>query len=39
MMHPETSAALEKMLLVLKDEGEDAAVKYVRRWLKEKNNY
>lgn len=39
MMHPDTSAALEKMLLVLKDEGEDAAVRYVRSWLKEKNNY
>jgi hypothetical protein len=35
MMHPETSDALRKMLEVLKDEGEDAAFEYVRRWLKE----
>ena len=34
MMHPDTSAALEKMLEVLKDEGEEAAVKYVRWWLR-----
>ena len=36
MMHPETAAELEKMLKVLKDEGEDAAFAYIRRWLKEK---
>ena len=35
MMHPDTLAELEKMLLVLKDEGEDAAFRYVRRRLKE----
>ena len=28
-------AELEKMLLILKDEGEDAAFRYVRRRLKE----
>lgn len=39
MMHPDTSAALEKMLKVMKDEGEDAAFSYVRRWLREKDNY
>ena len=36
LMHPDTSAELEKMLLVLKDEGEDAAIRYVRNWLKQK---
>ena len=36
LIHPETAAELEKMLKVLKDEGEDAAFAYVRRWLKEK---
>ena len=30
-MHPATSARLEKILLVLRDEGEDAAFDYVRR--------
>ena len=35
MMHPETSAELEKLLLMLKDEGEDATFKYIRKWLKE----
>ena len=33
MMHPDTFAAIEKMLRVLKEEGEDAAFAYVRRWL------
>ena len=37
MMHPETSAELEKMLEVLKDEGEDAAFEYIRRRLREKD--
>lgn len=36
MMHPETAAELEKMLEILKDQGEDAAVTYIRNWLKEK---
>ena len=36
MMHPETAAEIEKMLKMLKDEGEDAAFAYVRNWLKEK---
>jgi hypothetical protein len=36
LIHPRTAAELEKMLKVLKDEGEDAAFAYVRRWLKEK---
>lgn len=31
MFHPATSALLEKILLVLRDEGEDAAFDYVRR--------
>lgn len=35
MIHPETGAELEKMLLVLRDEGEDAAFAYVRRRLRE----
>ena len=35
MIHPETGAVLEKMLLVLRDEGEDAAFAYVRRLLRE----
>ena len=35
MMHPETLAEIEKMLEILKDEGEDAAFEYVRKWLKE----
>lgn len=36
MIHPDTAAQLEKMLEILKDEGEDAAFAYVRKWLKEK---
>jgi hypothetical protein len=36
MIHPESGAELEKMLTVLRDEGEDAAFEYIRRWLKEK---
>jgi hypothetical protein len=35
MIHPETGAELEKMLRVLRDEGEDAAFAYVRRRLQE----
>ena len=35
MIHPETGAELEKMLRVLKDEGEDAAFAYVRKRLRE----
>lgn len=35
MIHPETGAELEKMLRVLRDEGEDAAFAYVRKRLKE----
>ena len=34
-IHPETAAELEKMLLTLKDEGEEVAFRYVRRRLKE----
>ena len=34
-IHPETAAELEKMLLTLKDEGEEAAFRYVRRRLME----
>ncbi len=35
MIHPETGAELEKMLLVLRDEGEEAAFRYVRGLLRE----
>ena len=35
MIHPETSAELEEMLRVLKDEGEDAAFAYVRSRLRQ----
>ena len=35
MIHPESGAELEEMLRVLKDEGEDAAFSYVRRYLEE----
>ena len=38
MIHPETGAELEKMLLVLRDEGEDAAFAYVRRRLREEKD-
>ena len=31
LMHPATAEALEKILIVLRDEGEDAAFEYVRR--------
>ena len=30
MIHPETGAQIEKMLLVLKEEGEEKAFAYVR---------
>ena len=36
LIHAETAAELEKMLRMLKDEGEEAAFAYVRKWLKEK---
>ena len=36
LIHPDTAAELEKMLLKLKEEGEEAAFEYVRNWLKEK---
>ena len=36
MMHEETAAELEKMLRMLKDEGEDATFAYIRSWLREK---
>ncbi len=35
LIHPETGAELEKMLLVLRDEGEEAAFAYVRKRLRE----
>lgn len=35
LMHPKTRAALEKLLLMLKDEGEDKTFAYIRRQLKE----
>lgn len=31
LLHPETAALLESMLIKLRDEGEDAAFDYVRR--------
>ena len=37
MLHPETSAEIEKMLLVLKERGEDAAFAYVRERLQQKS--
>ena len=36
MIHPETGAELEKMLLILKEEGEEAAISYIRKWLRTK---
>ncbi len=36
MMHEETAAELEKMLRMLKEEGEDATFAYIRSWLREK---
>ena len=33
MIHPETGAQIEKMLLVLKEEGEEKAFAYVRELL------
>ena len=36
-IHPETGAEIEEMLRVLRDEGEDAAFKYVKKRLREKN--
>ncbi|MBQ6150909.1 MAG: catalase [Mogibacterium sp.] len=36
VIHPETAAELEKMLKVLKDEGEEAAISYIRKWLGKK---
>ena len=31
MMHPESQALLEQLLLMLKEEGEDAAFSYIKR--------
>lgn len=33
-MHPDTKAELEKMLLILRDEGEKTAFAYVKNWIK-----
>lgn len=35
LIHPETSAEIERMLLILKENGEEEAVSYVRRRLRE----
>ena len=35
LIHPDTAAELEKMLLTLRDEGEQAAFAYIRRRLRE----
>ena len=35
MIHPQSGAELEEMLRILKEEGEDAAFSYVRRYLRE----
>ena len=35
LIHPETSAEIERMLLILKEQGEDAAFAYVRERLRE----
>lgn len=37
MMHQETAALLEKLLRLLKDQGEDAAFKYIRQLAKQKD--
>ena len=31
LLHPNTSAQLEKILIILRDQGEDAAFDYIRR--------
>ena len=36
LIHPETSEAIEQMLLVLKEQGEEAAFAYVRDQLRQK---
>ena len=33
-IHPETADEYEKILSILKDQGEDAAFRYVRNWMK-----
>ena len=33
MIHPETAALLEKLLLMLRDEGEEVTIDYIRREL------
>ena len=35
LIHPETAAELEQMLLILKEQGEDAAFAYVRKRLRD----
>lgn len=45
VMHPETEALLEKMLIILKDQGEDAVFSYIRgtvlrrKWWKHNKKY
>ena len=34
-IHPDTSKELEKMLVILDEQGEDKAFAYIRKWLKE----
>lgn len=38
-IHPETSDFLEKLLLMLKNEGEKATFRYIRSYLKENKDY
>lgn len=38
-IHPETSAFLEKLLLMLRDEGEKQTFVYIKRYLKEYKDY
>jgi len=38
-IHPETSAFLEKLLLMLRDEGEKATFRYIKKYLKENKDY
>ena len=34
-IHPETAKEIEKMLLILREQGEEAAFEYVKKWLNE----
>lgn len=36
IIHPETDEELRKMLVILREQGEDAAFRYVKEWLRER---